>query len=99
MKRLPTWFAHMSHLKVLKIDHNPLEWPPKEITTFPSSASLGNSVTEGGDQLRRGPASGGNSKVEDAEEMQRWLPNLQRWVRENAMKENGRERGREEPGE
>ena len=88
----------MSHLKVLKIDHNPLEWPPKEITTFPSSASLASSVVEG-DTSRRGPAAGGNSKIEDAEEMQRWLPNLQRWVKEKAMKENGRERAREEPGE
>lgn len=88
----------MSHLKVLKIDHNPLEWPPKEITTFPSSQSLSNSVSEG-DPNRRGPATGGNSKIEDAEEMQRWLPSLQRWVRENSMKENGRERTREDPGE
>lgn len=90
IKRLPTWLAHMTHLKVLKVDHNPLEWPPKEITTFPSAlnGSIGGSTV---------PATGVNSKQEEAEEMQRWLPMLQRWVRENAMKENGRERSREEP--
>lgn len=67
----------MSHLRVLKIDHNPLEWPPKEISTFPvnggsASGSLGNDS-----DARK------VSKGEDAEEMQRWLRTLCGWIRDN----------------
>lgn len=68
----------MPQLKVLKIDHNPLEWPPKDITKFPTSVSLsGSMISEGESRSRSG------SKVEDAEEMQRWLPNLLRYIRDH----------------
>lgn len=68
----------MAHLKVLKIDHNPLEWPPREITVFPTAGQGGGSALSDGDARRTG-----GSRVEDAEEMARWLPNLVRWIREN----------------
>ncbi|KAK4051332.1 RAM signaling network component [Microbotryomycetes sp. JL201] len=80
VKRLPTWFAQMHQLKVLKVDHNPLEWPPKEIATFP----LSTGASEGEPQRKVG------SKIEEAEEMQKWLPNLLRYIRENAAQENAR---------
>ncbi|GAA5898338.1 uncharacterized protein JCM6883_000994 [Sporobolomyces salmoneus] len=80
VKRLPTWFTSMSHLKVLKLDHNPLEWPPKEVTTFQTPGSVGGAPL---------------SKQEEADEMQRWLPALMRWMRENRDKEIDRERERE----
>ncbi|KAM0789295.1 hypothetical protein ACM66B_000135 [Microbotryomycetes sp. NB124-2] len=78
VKRLPTWFAQMHQLKVLKVDHNPLEWPPKEVVTFP----LSNGGPDGEPQRKVG------SKIEEAEEMQKWLPNLLRFIRENAAQEN-----------
>lgn len=72
----------MIQLKVLKLDHNPLEWPPKEVTMFPASGSLSGSLVGGtgtnGENERRG-----SSKVEEAEEMSRWLPDLLRWIRDN----------------
>jgi hypothetical protein len=30
--------AHEHQLKVLKLDHNPLDWPPRDISTFPGTA-------------------------------------------------------------
>ncbi|GAA6018727.1 hypothetical protein JCM10207_005557 [Rhodosporidiobolus poonsookiae] len=81
IKRLPVWFTSMSHLKVLKLDHNPLEWPPKELTAFPSPAAAA--------------AGTPMSKQEEADEMQRWLPALVRWMRENREREVERERARE----
>ncbi|GAA5947614.1 hypothetical protein JCM3765_001003 [Sporobolomyces pararoseus] len=80
VKRLPTWFTSMSHLKVLKLDHNPLEWPPKEITAFATTGSVSGAPL---------------SKQEEADEMQRWLPALMRWMRDNRDKEVERERDRE----
>ncbi|KAK4702891.1 hypothetical protein P7C70_g3328, partial [Phenoliferia sp. Uapishka_3] len=71
IKRLPPYIAVMSHLKVLKIDHNPLEWPPKEIAYFP--ISTGSSLS--GERP---------NKVEDADDMQRWLHTLTRWIKDNA---------------
>jgi len=68
----------MSHLKVLKLDHNPLEWPTKDVTTFAGSTS--------GQPM---------SKQDEADEMQRWLPALMRWMRENRDREVERERERE----
>ena len=82
IKRLPPYIAMMTHLRVLKIDHNPLEWPPKEITYFPvNAASAGGSTSGsvGGEGDARKLA-----KVEDADEMQRWLQTLTRWMKENA---------------
>ena len=82
VKRLPVYFSQMHQLKVLKLDHNPLEWPPKDITIFPMadlSASVNGVESEG-----RRTGSSSSTQVEDAEEMQRWLPNLVRWIRENA---------------
>lgn len=73
----------MTHLKVLKVDHNPLEWPPKDVTYLASSVSasgLTNGSLGGEADARRG---GSSSRVEDADEMQRWLQNLCRWMREN----------------
>ncbi|SCV69726.1 BQ2448_1120 [Microbotryum intermedium] len=72
VKRLPIWFSALTHLKVLKVDHNPLEWPPKDVAAFPSSSTTG---------------TGSNSKIEDAEEMQRWLPMLLKWIRDNSSAE------------
>ncbi|GAA5883614.1 hypothetical protein JCM16303_004914 [Sporobolomyces ruberrimus] len=80
VKRLPTWFTSMTHLKVLKLDHNPLEWPPKEVTAFQTTGSIGGAPL---------------SKQEEADEMQRWLPALMRWMRDNRDKEVERERERE----
>lgn len=80
IKRLPVWFTTMSHLKVLKLDHNPLEWPPREVTTFTASISTSGQPM---------------SKQEEADEMQRWLPALMRWMKENREREVERERGRE----
>lgn len=85
VKRLPVYFAQMSYLKVLKLDHNPLEWPPKDITAFPMLDPSKSGETE----PRR---SGSTSKVEDAEEMQKWLPFLLRWIRENAASADRRMR-------
>jgi Leucine-rich repeat (LRR) protein len=31
ISRLPTYIADMKNLKVLKLDHNPITFPPKEI--------------------------------------------------------------------
>ncbi|KDE06790.1 hypothetical protein MVLG_02986 [Microbotryum lychnidis-dioicae p1A1 Lamole] len=72
VKRLPIWFSALTHLKVLKVDHNPLEWPPKDVAAFPSSSAT---------------STGNNSKIEDAEEMQRWLPMLLKWIRDNSSAE------------
>ncbi|BGP40629.1 RAM signaling network component [Rhodotorula kratochvilovae] len=80
IKRLPVWFTSMTHLKVLKLDHNPLEWPPRDVTTFSATASLS------GQPL---------SKQEEADEMQRWLPALMRWMREHRDREVEREQQRE----
>ncbi|GAA5912070.1 hypothetical protein JCM5296_001358 [Sporobolomyces johnsonii] len=80
IKRLPTWFTAMSHLKVLKLDHNPLDWPPKEVSTFQTAGSISGAPM---------------TKQEEADEMQRWLPALMRWMRENREKEIERERERE----
>ncbi|GAA6060602.1 hypothetical protein JCM10212_004581 [Sporobolomyces blumeae] len=80
VKRLPTWFTSMTHLKVLKLDHNPLEWPPREITTFQTTGSISGQPM---------------SKQEEADEMQRWLPALMRWLRENKDKEVEREKERD----
>ncbi|GAA5959425.1 hypothetical protein JCM21900_006855 [Sporobolomyces salmonicolor] len=80
IKRLPTWFTAMSHLKVLKLDHNPLDWPPKEVSTFQTAGSISGAPM---------------TKQEEADEMQRWLPALIRWMRENREKEVERERERE----
>ncbi|GAA6054606.1 hypothetical protein JCM3770_000075 [Rhodotorula araucariae] len=80
VKRLPVWFTSMTHLKVLKLDHNPLEWPPREVTTFPATASLSGQPM---------------SKQEEADEMQRWLPALMRWLREHRDREVEREQQRE----
>jgi len=80
IKRLPTWFTSMSHLKVLKLDHNPLEWPPKEITAFQTTGSISGAPL---------------SKQEEADEMQRWLPALMRWLRDNRDREMEREQDRE----
>lgn len=68
----------MTQLKTLKIDHNPLEWPPKEVTMFPSIGGClsGNLMGDNGERRA-------SSKVEDAEEMAKWLPELLRWIREN----------------
>lgn len=54
----------MHNLRVLKLDHNPLEWPPKEITGFPDAEGRRN----------------GSTRNDDAEGMQRWLPNLVKWI-------------------
>ncbi|GAA5929324.1 uncharacterized protein JCM15063_004120 [Sporobolomyces koalae] len=81
VKRLPSWFTSMSHLKVLKLDHNPLEWPPREITTFRTTGSVSGAPM---------------SKQEEADEMQRWLPALIRWMRDNKDKEVERERERDQ---
>lgn len=70
----------MSHLKVLKLDHNPLEWPPKEITAFQTTGSISGAPL---------------SKQEEADEMQRWLPALMRWLRDNREREVEREQDRE----
>ncbi|GAA6010377.1 hypothetical protein JCM11491_006293 [Sporobolomyces phaffii] len=80
VKRLPTWFTAMLHLKVLKLDHNPLEWPPREVTAFQTTGSVSGAPM---------------SKQEEADEMQRWLPALMRWMRDNREKEIERERERE----
>ncbi|KAK4057252.1 RAM signaling network component [Microbotryomycetes sp. JL221] len=79
IKRLPTWFASMNQLKVLKVDHNPLEWPPKDVVAFP----LVNGALQEGEAVRKV-----GSKIEEAEEMQKWLPNLLKFIRENAASEN-----------
>ncbi|KAL8280830.1 hypothetical protein RQP46_006834 [Phenoliferia psychrophenolica] len=77
IKRLPAYIAQMSHLRVLKVDHNPLEWPPKEISTFPvNGGSASGSVGNEGDARKV-------SKGEDADEMQRWLQMMCRWMRDN----------------
>lgn len=68
----------MTQLKVLKLDHNPLEWPPREVSTFPGAPD-GQALT----------------KQEEADEMQRWLPMLMRWMRDNKDRELERERDRE----
>jgi hypothetical protein len=31
LTRLPAYLSSLRHLNILKIDHNPLEWPPKVI--------------------------------------------------------------------
>ncbi|BGP16759.1 hypothetical protein JCM10213_002150 [Rhodosporidiobolus nylandii] len=82
IKRLPVWFTSMSHLKVLKLDHNPLEWPPREVATFPLGGSIGGMVQP-------------MTKQEEADEMQKWLPALMRWMKENRASEVERERVRE----
>ncbi|GAA5857814.1 hypothetical protein JCM8547_005990 [Rhodosporidiobolus lusitaniae] len=84
IKRLPVWFTQMSHLKVLKLDHNPLEWPPREVATFTSISSISGQPM---------------SKQEEADEMQRWLPALMRWMKENREREVERERERGRDGE
>ncbi|GAA6032330.1 hypothetical protein JCM8097_008122 [Rhodosporidiobolus ruineniae] len=80
VKRLPVWFTSMTHLKVLKLDVNPLEWPPKDVAFFsPISAATGQPMT----------------KQEEADEMQKWVPKLVKWMRENREGEVERERERE----
>lgn len=82
VKRLPVYLTQMPYLKVLKLDHNPLDWPPKEITTFPllnSPTSRRTGSTES-ERARRGTPA---TKVEDAEDMQRWLPHLIKWIKDN----------------
>lgn len=74
--------SQMTQLKVLKLDHNPLEWPPKEITTMPPSGSLSGSLIGGGDGAERR----GNSKLEEVEEMSRWVSELLRWIGQNGGK-------------
>lgn len=69
----------MSSLKVLKIDHNPLEWPPKEVTVFPLGANEA-------DASKRAASS----RMEEAEEMQRWLPNLVKWLKDEAARDASR---------
>ncbi len=78
----------MPYLKVLKLDHNPLDWPPKEITTFPLAplATNVNARQTGSTDSERERRGTPGSKVEDAEEMQRWLPNLISWIKENSGK-------------
>lgn len=82
----------MPYLKVLKLDHNPVEWPPKEITGFPLASvttghhqrnATGSGSLDGENSGKRSGSSSAN-KVEDAEEMQRWLPNLINWIKENS---------------
>lgn len=82
IKRLPYYMSQMTQLKVLKLDHNPLEWPPKEITTLPPSGSLSGSLIGGGDGTERR----GSSKLEEAEEMSRWVSELLRWIGANGGK-------------
>lgn len=84
VKRLPTYLVQMSHLKVFKVDHNPLEWPPKDITTFPISGSFGASIPTPSNGTSDGePRKNSGSKVEEAEEMHKWLSTLTKWIREN----------------
>ena len=82
----------MNSLKVLKIDHNPLEWPPKEVTILPMGASETDATKRGA-----------SSRKEEAEEMQRWLPNLIKWLKEEATRDAARTTSdyhrTEEPGE
>lgn len=92
IKRLPVWLADMTALKVLKIDHNPLEWPPKEVTVFP----LGST------QEVDGPRRNASNRMAEAEEMQRWLPNLIKWFKDEASREptwNGASRSRDALGQ
>ncbi|GAA5973815.1 hypothetical protein JCM11641_003173 [Rhodosporidiobolus odoratus] len=87
IKRLPIWFTFMSLLKVLKIDHNPLEWPPREVASFPLGSYVPGSLVP--------PPPQPMSKQEEADEMARWLPQLIRWMKENRASEMERERVQE----
>ena len=36
--RLPPYFADFRELRLFKADHNPLEWPPKDVMSLPAQS-------------------------------------------------------------
>lgn len=57
---------------------NPLEWPPREIVTQPNIPANNQS---GGRK-----ESDAAARLDEAQALQRWLTNLQEWIREHSSK-------------
>lgn len=66
----------MSRLEVLRIDRNPLEWPPREISLI--SVNPSSSGSSGDGEARKE-----SSKLEEDERMAAWLESLKTWLRAN----------------
>jgi hypothetical protein len=74
----------VSDLRVLKLDHNPIDYPPREIVTFPGSSSP-TAAQMSRSQSDRSAGSGQDPRErgDEAKVMQRWLAGLQKFMREN----------------
>jgi hypothetical protein len=64
----------VTSLRVLKLDHNPLEYPPREVVAFPGSGSP---------TLAQGENDQRPNRADEADVMQKWLSGLQRWMAEH----------------
>ncbi len=58
MRRLPAYIAHMEHLKILKIEGNPLVWPPPHVATLPATPQAA-ALADSGAASPPSPARGG----------------------------------------
>ena len=78
LSRLPTWVGKMKHLRILKLENNPLEWPPPHVSRMPT-------VT-----LPRPPSSGSSAVAEreivrkfEDRQMVVWIAKLRNWINDN----------------
>lgn len=81
---LPPYLSKFRALKVFKVDHNPIQWPPREvlgplIDYEPPSLSAPSSE---GHELSK---SSQPSRTE--EDLKPWIEGMRRWLREEAAKQ------------
>ena len=67
---LPSYLTAFTELRVMKVDLNPIEWPPREV--------LGALIDP---EARTTP----HVKGQQEEEMKPWLENMKSWMRQRAV--------------
>lgn len=88
LRRLPNYVAYLTTLRVLKLDHNPVVWPPRDLITF-TDASAPADDDDVDPQMRFQEESTARTRTRTASSsetstaMAHWLRVLQEWMRQN----------------
>lgn len=98
LRRLPAWLAAMQKVRILKIDDNPIQYPPPHVSIF-SSIAAGGPLVEGGGADTAGDGSADTPPASAQEErerrraqdkaMQAWITRLKAWLRDNPDSSEG----------
>jgi hypothetical protein len=105
LRRLPAWLAHMRHLRILKVEQNPIEWPPPHISVMPAvpklSLPLPGSVpgSTARDRREEKEAIANAKKKAEDRHMAGWIGQVKGWIKEHQGGSNtagGKPRGSRE---